>query len=121
MAGMVTDAKGRKITLRDLTVLDQVKMLRAIGPKQAENQPYYGMVESACMASAIDGVPVIMPANESQIDAVIAKLGDEGMAAIMVHRVAAIQATVRAAEQAAERAAEHAEAEPESPLAPSGC
>ena len=76
-------------------------MLRAIGPRQAENQPYFQLVECACMADLIDGVPVPMPGNEAQIDAAINRLGDDGMAAIMVHRMEEVQATMAAAEAAA--------------------
>jgi hypothetical protein len=113
---VITDAKGRKITLRKLNVLDQVKMLRAIGPRQAENQPYFQLVECACMVDAIDGVPLMMPANEQQIDAAIGRLGDDGMAAIMVHRMEDIQATTRAAQAAAE----NPEVKSEIPLPASG-
>lgn len=108
---VVTDARGRKITLRKITVMDQVKMLRAIGPRQAENQPYFHLVECAYMADMIDSVPVPMPTNELQIDAAIARLGDDGMAAIMVHRMEEVQATMAAAE-----AAMAPEVKPEPPL-----
>lgn len=119
IAAVVTDAQGRKITLRKITVLDQVKMLRAIGPRQAENQPYFQLVECACMADMIDGVPLLMPANEAQIDAAISRLGDDGMAAIMVHRMEDLQATMKAAEDAA-ASAPPLEVKPDSPLPASG-
>jgi hypothetical protein len=105
MTEVLTDAKGRKLTLRKLTVLDQARMLRAIGsrdPKQAQNQPYVQLVECACMVEAIDGVPVVMPNNEAQIDALLGKLGDEGTAVLFAHRTAEIQRVMKEAEAALE-------------------
>jgi hypothetical protein len=109
---VLTDAKGRKLTLRKITVLEQVRMLRAIGPAQSENQPYFQMVECACMVAQIDELPMMMPNNEQQIDAVISRLGDEGMSAVMVSRIAEVQA----ARDAAEAAAGGVAAAPASPL-----
>jgi hypothetical protein len=117
---IVTDAKGRRITLRKINVLDQVKMLRAIGPKQAENQPYFNIVECAFMADMLDGIPLPMPSTEQQIDAAIGRLGDEGIAAIMVHRIEEMKATTEAAEAAALNAPPAGESSAAGPLPPPG-
>lgn len=98
----VTDAKGRVIGIRKLTVVDQVRMLRAIGPAQSQNEPYVQTVECACMALDIDGVPLPFPRNEAQIDANLTKLGDDGVNALFAVRIAEIQAGIAAAEAAAE-------------------
>jgi hypothetical protein len=100
-ATVLTDAGGRKITLRKLSVLDQARMLRAVGPRQAENQPYFHLVECACMVADIDGVPLLLPGSEQQIDGLLGRLGDEGIAAVMIHRVAEVRAAMTAAEDAA--------------------
>jgi len=99
---IITDARGRKLTLRKMTVIDQTRMFRAIGADQSQNQPYVQIVECAYMVSDIDGLPVPAPVSERQIDAAISRLGDDGVAAVMVHRIAEIQATTSAAEAAAE-------------------
>jgi hypothetical protein len=111
----VTDAGGRKIGLRKLTVVDQVKILRAIGPRQAENQPYVQVVEVACMAADIDGVPIPFPTNEVQIDAVLTRLGDDGVNSLMAVRMAEVRRGIEAAEAAAAEGATRA-----GPLTPSG-
>lgn len=103
MAETLTDAKGRSLELRKMTVLDQARMLRAIGPKQAENQPYVQLVECACMVSAIDGVPALMPTTEQTIDALLGRLGDDGIAAVMAKRMAEIQSIMEAAQAAMEK------------------
>jgi hypothetical protein len=115
---VATDAKGRKLTLRKLNILDQVRLLRAIGPSQASNQPYYDIVMAAASVSDIDGLPIPMPTNERQIDAAIARIGDEGFAALMVHMQRQIAEVQAAAEAAADEAAD-GEANPADPLVPS--
>ena len=113
MAEVITDAAGRKLELRKLNALDQVRMLRAIGAEQAQNQPYVHMVECAFMVSAIDGVPQPLPTSERTIDGAIGRLGDDGMAAVMVQRIKEISAATDAAEAASEAG------KTDSPLPPS--
>lgn len=102
MAETITDAGGRKLELRKLNALDQVRMLRAIGAEQAQNQPYVHMVECAFMVAAIDGVPMPLPTSERTIDGAISRLGDDGMSAVMVQRIKEINAANTAADAAAE-------------------
>jgi hypothetical protein len=112
---IVTDAKGRKLTIRRLNVLDQVRLLRAIGAAQSSNEPYVNVVTMAASVSEIDGVPVPPVTNERQIDAAVGRIGDPGFAAIMVNmnkEVAEVMA-------AAEAASNDAEVVPADPLAPS--
>ena len=109
----LTDSLGRTITVRTLNALDQMRMLRAIGPAQSSNMPYVQMVECVLMATAIDGMPLPTPSNERQIDAGVQRLGDEGMVAVMVHRMQAITAMQDEAEAAT------GEGEPPAPLVPS--
>jgi hypothetical protein len=111
---VITDAKGRKLTLRKLNVLDQVKLLRAVGAEQARNQPYVEIVTMSASVSDIDGVPQLIPVNERQIDALIGRIGDEGFGALMVY----MQREVASVETAALAAAD-GEVKPADPLAPS--
>jgi hypothetical protein len=97
---VITDANGRKLTLRKLNVLDQVKLLRAIGPQQSNNEPYVTLVNVAASVASIDGVPMPPPVNERQIDAAIARLDDEGFNAISAH----MRVEIAKAEAAAEAA-----------------
>lgn len=114
MSEVITDAKGRKLTLRKLNVLDQVKLLRAIGADQSRNQPYVEIVTMAASVSQIDEVPCMMPTNERLIDAAIDRIGDEGFGALMVY----MQREVKAVEAAALAAAD-GEVKTPDPLAPS--
>lgn len=102
MSEVVTDAKGRKITTRKFNVLDQVKLLRAIGAEQSNNQPYVQIVMMAASVSEIDGTPRPVPTNERQIDAAISAIGDDGFAALMVDMKRQVDALEAAAEAAAD-------------------
>ena len=78
----VTDALGRRLALRRLTALDKLRLFKAAGPQLAQNQPWLGMALLAASVAAIDDIPVPSPANEAQIEALVAKLGDDGINAV---------------------------------------
>ncbi len=78
----VIDGNGRRLTIRRLTALDRLRLFKAAGPALAQNQPWLGMALIACSVAAIDNVPIPSPSNELQIEAMIGRLGDTGVAAI---------------------------------------
>ncbi len=78
----VIDAQGRCLQLRRLTALDKLRLFKAAGPALAHNQPWLGMAVLACSVSAIDDVPVPPPTTEGQIEGLVGRLGDDGIAAI---------------------------------------
>ena len=80
----VTDGQGRRIALRRLNALDKLRLFKAAGPVLAQNQPWLGMAVLACSVTAIDDVPVPVPATEQQIESMVARLGDGGINAIAV-------------------------------------
>ena len=75
------DALGRELTFRHMTALDRLRLFKAIGPVLAQNSPYLGMAMLASTVTAIDGVPIPAPSTEAQLEALIFKLGDIGIAA----------------------------------------
>jgi hypothetical protein len=81
-ATTTVDSKGRRLTLRQLTALDTLRLFKAAGPVLAQNEPWLSMAGMAFAILEIDGVPVPTPVTEGQIEAVIERLGDEGLAAI---------------------------------------
>jgi hypothetical protein len=76
------DAKGRRLVLRRLTALDTLRLFKAAGPILAQNEPWLSMAGLAFSVLEIDGVPVPPPTTEPQIESLIDRLGDEGLAAI---------------------------------------
>ncbi len=79
---VATTAEGTKLTIRRLNALDKLRLFKAAGPVLSHNEPWLGMALLASSVVAIDDVPVPMPATEHQIEAVVARLGDSGIAAI---------------------------------------
>ena len=79
---LVTDQKGRRFSLRRMTALDTLRLFKAAGPVLAQNGPWLSMAGLAFSVSDIDGVPVPALATEAQIESLIDRLGDHGLAAI---------------------------------------
>lgn len=78
----VADAEGRQLQVRRMGALDKLRLFKAVGAHLAQNPPYLGMAMLACSVMAIDGVPVPAPANEQQVEALVSRLGDVGIAAV---------------------------------------
>ena len=103
----LTDASGRKIVYREMNVLEQAQMVKIIGrgnPLDAQNQPYVSIAMVACAVVSIDGTPrqpILMPEH---IDMAIARLGDEGYAAVSVESERRRMEMMAAAEGAFEQA-----------------
>lgn len=76
------DRKGRSFELRRLTALDTLRLFKAAGPVLSQNESWLAMASLVSSVKAIDGVPVPSPINEAQIEALVDRLGEEGLAAI---------------------------------------
>ncbi len=79
---VVRDADGRELVLRRLTALDRLRLFKAIGPVLSQNNLYLGMATLAASVTSVDSVPVPAPTTEGQIEALVARLGDVGIAAV---------------------------------------
>jgi len=79
---IVHDHDGRELVLRRLTALDRLRLFKAIGPVLSQNNLYLGMVTLAASVTAIDAIPVPAPTTEGQVEALVARLGDVGIAAV---------------------------------------
>jgi hypothetical protein len=76
------DSLGRRLTLKSLTALDKLRIFKAAGPELALNQPWLAMAVIASSVTAIDDIPVPPPTTETQIEALVGRLGDSGIDAI---------------------------------------
>jgi hypothetical protein len=79
---LAVDAKGRRIRFRRLTALDTLRLFKAAGPVLSQNEAWLSMAGLGFSVLDIDGVPVPTPATEAQIEGLIDRLGDEGLAAV---------------------------------------
>lgn len=78
----IQDSLGRELAIKRLGALDRLRIFKAIGSNLSSNAPYLGMAMLAFSVTAIDGIPVPAPGNEAQLEALIQKLGDEGIDAV---------------------------------------
>lgn len=79
---VITDDKGRSIKLKKPGVLAQYRLIEVLGDS-AKNEVYMGMVLPLIFVSEIDGEAVFSPAKKSEVEALIQRLDEEGIAAVM--------------------------------------
>jgi hypothetical protein len=78
----VTDARGRRFTLRKPGVLAQYRLVETLG-ESAENKVYMGMVLPLIYVSAIDGQPEALPMTKMEVEVLITRLDEDGINAVM--------------------------------------
>lgn len=77
-----SDALGRLIGIRKLLALDRLRMFEVVGAENAKNEPYLGYAALAFHVCSIDGNAVARPSSKRDLEALIQRLGDEGMEAV---------------------------------------
>lgn len=85
----VRDTRGRAIKLRTLSVLEEMRLLKMLGEY---NSSYYNFCSVCARVSEIDGQIVPVPNSEREIEAIAARLGKEGIAAMMTQLADSISA-----------------------------
>ena len=78
----LTDSEGRRINIRRLSALDKLRLFKAAGPILAQNHLWLGMATLACSVTSIDDIPIPTPTTEAQIESLVSRLGDTGIAAV---------------------------------------
>lgn len=78
----VTDARGRVIVVKKPGVLAQYRLIETLGAS-ASNETYVAMVLPLIYVAAIDGDTVLPLGRKSEIDALIQRLDEEGLSAVM--------------------------------------
>lgn len=78
----ITDSKGRGIVLKKPGVLAQFRLVEALGDT-ASNQVYMRMVLPLIYVTEIDGQHATAPTKKIEIEALIQRLDEHGIAAVM--------------------------------------
>ena len=78
----VTDARGRTIRLKKPGVLAQYRLIEILG-ESAKNEVYVGMVLPLIYVCEIDGDQVAQPNTKREVDGLIQRLDEDGIAAVM--------------------------------------
>lgn len=79
---VITDAKGRAIKLKKPGVLAQFRLIEALGDS-AKNEVYMAMVLPLIFVVEIDGDMVLQPNTKREVEALIQRLDEEGVAAVV--------------------------------------
>ncbi|WP_298286588.1 hypothetical protein [Acidocella sp.] len=82
MTAVARDRRGRRIELRRIGVVEQLRLFKCLGPELAENRAYFGLARLAAMVSAIDDVPVPFPVSEAGLEAILERLDEDGVEAV---------------------------------------
>lgn len=77
----ISDSRGRKIKLKKPNILHTFNLVRMVGGDDALNQAYMSMILPLLYITEIDDLPVFL-SNKSELDALIQRLDDEGIAAV---------------------------------------
>lgn len=82
MRDTIMDRSGREITLRNVGVVEQLRLFKILGPELSVNNAY---MYAACVGAAIamiDGIPIPFPPNENALEALLERIGPQAMALI---------------------------------------
>lgn len=79
----VEDSLGRTIKLRKPGVLAQFRLIEMLGGHASTNDVYMGMVAPLMYISAIDDDDAIVIGTKTELEALIQRLGEEGIQAVM--------------------------------------
>lgn len=80
---VATDARGRQIKLSKPNVLAQFRLVQLVGASNAENSVYMRMVAPLTYVAAIDGATVSAPTSMLELEALIGRLDEDGIAAVI--------------------------------------
>ncbi len=79
MSEIVTDNAGRRIQLRRIGVVEQMRLFKALGPELSANAAYmHGALIGAAVAM-IDDLPMPFPTNEAGLEAALERIGLDAM------------------------------------------
>jgi hypothetical protein len=78
----IVDKAGRRIALRRVGVVEQLRLFKALGPELSVIPPYLTGAMIAASVAMIDDVPLPFPTSEAGVEAALERIGLEAMALI---------------------------------------
>ncbi len=81
----VIDADGRRLSIREPSILMESRLVRAMGEAASNSVYMTGYVLPAAMVVAINGEDLQFPMTEREVEAAINVVGRSGLAAVMQH------------------------------------
>ena len=83
--GLIVDARGRRLKLRELTLLQELDLMAVAGDNRASNRIWWVHVYNAAKVAEIDGIPMPFPTSDQEMRAMIARVEADGVAAVLAH------------------------------------
>lgn len=83
--GRIVDSGGRKLKLRELTLLNELDLMALAGDSRATNRAWWMHVSAAAHVEEIDGSPCPFPVNDPEIRVMVQRVGRDGVAAVIGH------------------------------------
>ncbi|GAA5265095.1 hypothetical protein ACOSOMT5_P1520 [Acidiphilium sp. MT5] len=94
---VVVDAVGRTLKIRPITMLDRLRLFKALGPELSMNDAYLGVASLAAAVTAIDDVPLLFPTSEAAVEHAVERIGEAGLDAVAALLGSEDEASTRAA------------------------
>jgi hypothetical protein len=79
---IIADAMGRILKVRAITMLDRLRLFKALGPELSMNDAYLGVASLAAAVTAIDDVPLLFPTSEAAVEHAVERIGETGLDAV---------------------------------------
>lgn len=80
---IIEDSSRRKIGLKNPGPLAQYRLVECVGPELSSNQVYMKMTLPLLWISSIDGTPIATPKTKAELEALIVRLGDDGVLPVL--------------------------------------
>ena len=75
------DEDGRRLSVRVLGPRHRMQLAGVVGAELSSNEKYFGIAGLAAAVTSIDGDPVSFPSSRRELEALVDRLGDVGLAA----------------------------------------
>lgn len=79
---MKTDATGRSLKVKYLTLLDQMRIARVLGGELCKNDQYKALASLAFCVVELNGEQIAPPINVREVEFLCDRLGEDGAVAI---------------------------------------
>ncbi len=79
----IIDSNGRNLTIKKPNLVDQYRFVAALGDELSSNRTFCAMCNPIRFVTSIDGIPVSRPTNINEIYALIDRVNEEGLMAVV--------------------------------------
>jgi hypothetical protein len=74
--------EGRSVTIRKLLPIDRMRVAEMVGADNAKNDLYLAYASFAFHVTELDGNPIARPTTKIALEAIVQRLGDDGLTAV---------------------------------------